>query len=173
MSTDWSTLSPREVWDALKRLQSEIDAAPKIAGPWCRASSPAFNSHTYEWRSKPLGGNAVWVGPDDRSWRDDPDGSLGYFDTRAEADEALRADGWLLLDEPATTYHEDSRPEELWGVHIHTARGYESWSHDPSGARFFSGTKAQAEAQAEEQRNLGDRGFFYEARPLPKDFQPA
>ena len=41
------------------------------------------------------------VGPDNRNCNeldDDFDG-LGYFDTREEADKALRAAGWLLLDE--------------------------------------------------------------------------
>jgi hypothetical protein len=98
-------MTPREAWDMVKRLQREIDAAPKVAGPWCRASSPCYG-HTYEWRNQPLEGTAVWVGPDNRNWDEklegNSDGCLGYFDTRAEADEALRAAGWLLLDEPVT-----------------------------------------------------------------------
>jgi len=162
-------MTPREAWDHIKRLQTEIDSAPKVAGPWCRASSPGDSGHTYEWRDHPLDGTAVWVGPDFRNWGDNPDDSIGFFATRAEADEALRAAGWLLLDEPATTYSEDKYGDGvMWGVHIHNDRGYESWSHNSSGARFFSGTKEQAEAHAEEQRTVGSSGFVYEARSLDK-----
>ena len=97
---DWSGMSPRDVWKEIKRLQNEIKLAPKIAGPWRRATGPFLNGHWYEWRDRPLGGTAVYVGPDNSSWDDDGDAEfIGYFESRADADAALRAAGWLLVDE--------------------------------------------------------------------------
>jgi hypothetical protein len=109
MRLNWSKMTPREVWEWVKRLQGSIDAAPKIAGPWRRATSAAYDGHVYEWRERPLIGTAVWMGPDNRSWDDERDEDcLGYFSTREEADAALRAAGWLILDdEPATSYGQD------------------------------------------------------------------
>ena len=93
-------MTPRQVWERIRGLQAEINASPKVAGPWCRATEPC-DGHVYEWRNKPIVGVAAMVGPDNRNCNeldDDFDG-LGYFDTREEADKALRAAGWLLLDE--------------------------------------------------------------------------
>jgi hypothetical protein len=105
----WSAMSPRQVWDAIKRMQRALDAAPKVAGPWQRATGPSENGHTYEFRNRPLMGTAAWVGPDFYSWDEVRDEEcVGFFDSREAADAALRARGWLLVDDAdATTYGQD------------------------------------------------------------------
>jgi hypothetical protein len=106
-------MTPEDAWANIKRLQAEIDAAPKVAGPWRKAEAAAYNGCTYEWRDRPLGGTAAWVGPDDRNWDDLHDEHLlGFFGTREEADEALRAAGWLLVDSDVTTYWQDKAVPE-------------------------------------------------------------
>lgn len=90
MPVDWKTLTPQEVWDALR-------AAPKVAGPWCRSPRPALSGVTYEWRDASPVGVAAWVGPDDRNYDDDDPVCIGYFASREEADEALLLNGWLLV----------------------------------------------------------------------------
>lgn len=97
---DWSKMTPREVWDAL------LSAPAKVAGPWERAKDPnPFNGYVYEWRHRYAGdgcfGSAVYVGPDDRNsnGEDDDPFCVGFFESRAEADAALREAGWTLVDD--------------------------------------------------------------------------
>jgi hypothetical protein len=83
---DWSAMTPREVWEALK-------SAPKVAGPWddrkygrAHRIDCMGNSITFDW-----GGENVTTLI--------ASGAIPRFPDRASADAALRAAGWLLVDE--------------------------------------------------------------------------
>lgn len=108
MSGDhWKDMSPREVWEEIEKLNETLRHAPKVAGPWQRAKSPAYDGCTYEWRTmapelregRVYLPTAAYVGEDNRPWDDDEerDGFAGFFNSREEADTALVAAGWLLI----------------------------------------------------------------------------
>ena len=78
---DWSSMTPREVWDALR-------TAPKVAGPW-------GSNGTSEFRAKPNGGAWRYAS---RGLFNEGD-AVGWFATRDAADAALRDAGWLLIDD--------------------------------------------------------------------------
>lgn len=99
---DWSKLSPRQAFEALR-------AAPKIAGPWLQAGS-FWCRKTPDIKWLPLVGRIV-------CWRNSWDGKFGAliageferseasksFSTCQEVDARLRELGWLFIDDPEAT----------------------------------------------------------------------
>jgi hypothetical protein len=86
-TVDWSTMSPRDVWESLK-------SAPKVAGPWtphahgfgCDCGAyPADSNYRKGWSYRP-----------DLSGREVVDDACK---SRGEADADLREQGWVLVDE--------------------------------------------------------------------------
>jgi hypothetical protein len=84
---DWKSMTPEEVHDA-------ITSAPRVAGQWWRSE----DGHYIRTEALPgdFKGVAAWVGDDDR---DSSDGETPPpYATREDADAALRAEGWVLVD---------------------------------------------------------------------------
>jgi hypothetical protein len=79
---DWSTMSPREVYDAIK-------SAPKVAGPWTKNGGHVYRVAT--------DGAPVVVS----SHGDDGPFESGDYrlPDRPAADAALRTAGWILVDD--------------------------------------------------------------------------
>jgi hypothetical protein len=84
MLIDWSKMTPREIWEALKE-------APKVAGPWMLEGQRLqiigdgwMKDVAYEHEGKILMSTSPETEPE--------------YPDRATADAALRAAGWLLVD---------------------------------------------------------------------------
>jgi hypothetical protein len=84
---DWSRMTPREAWEHLR-------AAPKVAGPWEYGNRRIYATHIAAISFGVYGARLQVGGPElRRDYPSDP------YPTRAEADAALRAAGWRLVDE--------------------------------------------------------------------------
>lgn len=95
---NWETMTPREVFEALK-------VAPLVAGPW--APHDGYGSKAAA-RFDPYG--VIVLFDRGTGWGvssfapKDPFDDEEQFDTRKDADERLREIGWLLCDEePASS----------------------------------------------------------------------
>ncbi len=99
---DWSRLAPREAWEAL-------NAAPKIAGPWGTTTRHHPSGLPVAWDDSFVNFRGEVTSRHVRvSSKFSPSGGVEYYPDRASADAALRAAGWVLVDDDAPADEKES-----------------------------------------------------------------
>jgi hypothetical protein len=88
-TVNWKAMTTRQVWDALT-------AAPKIAGPWVKNEDDR-DERQYVGGAHVLGEPVAFDTGRGYKVQGMP-WSAPFYDDRAEADAALRAAGWLLVE---------------------------------------------------------------------------